>query len=85
MKKHIKHLTTFWRNINNVLRSILVGDFIIIFNNHVQKMSFNSGEKWPRKWYRLFCLKIHNGEKVSEVLYFYVNDANITQKHVIGI
>ena len=33
--------------------------FRILFNNDTQQISFNSGKKWPRKWYRnmTFSLK----------------------------
>ena len=40
------------KNITNVLRNNLVYVFRILFNNDAQQISFNSVEKWLRKWYR---------------------------------
>ena len=84
VKKHIKHLTTFGGNIYNVLRNILMDVFRIIFNNDVQKMSFNYFEKSPNKMVPkcdYFAKKKCTMEKMY-LMWLYVNDASITHKNV---
>ena len=53
------------KKIHNVLRNILVCITGMLFRKDAHQISFNSAEKWPRKWYRnMTCsYEIHGGEK----------------------